>query len=84
MGVRPALPVPTVVDRCHDNLLQVQTLVNSTVEMLATNVSQPQQAAPLPAQRALTVGQLHSHILGTDSLPLTRTNILAVPAASPI
>ena len=79
-------PTPTTVmtgtDYCHGNLVLVQSLVNRTVDVLAVNVGRPidAQVAPpvvpqgvppiLPAQKALTVGQLHRQITGT-SVPTT-------------
>ena len=38
----------TIVDYCHGNLVQVQSLVNRTVNLLAVNVSRPvdSQVAP--------------------------------------
>ena len=59
----------TIVDYCHGNLVQVQSLVSRTVDLLAMNVGRPvdSQIAPrvIPqglsivalVNRALTVGQ---------------------------
>ena len=69
--VRKIAPVQkvTIVDYCNGNLVQVESLVNRTVDLLAVNVGRPvdsQVAPPVilqgvlivgPVNRALTVGQ---------------------------
>ena len=69
----------TIVDHCHGNLVQVQGLVNRTVDLLAMNVGRPvdSQIAPpvipqgvtivAPVNRALTVGQSQRHFAGAVS-----------------
>ena len=48
--VRRTAPVPevTIADYCHGNLVQVQSLVNRTVDLLAVSVGKPvdSQVAP--------------------------------------
>ena len=64
----------TIVDYCHGNLVQVQSLVNRTVDLLAVNVGglvDSQVAPPVipqgvfivaPANRALTIGKLRQQV----------------------
>ena len=79
--VRRTAPVPevTIADYCHGNLVQVQSLVNRIVDLLAINVGRHvnSQVAPpvipqgvstvVPANRALTVGQLQRQVAGATS-----------------
>ena len=70
--------IVTIVDQCHGNLVQVQSLVNRTVDKLAINVSIPINtpvAPPFvpqgvlsvePAKRELIVGQLQHQIAGAE------------------
>ena len=76
--VQQTTPVPevTIADYSHGNLVQIHSLVNRTVDLLAVNVGRPidSQVAPpvipqqisivVPVNEAPTVGQLQRQVAG--------------------
>ena len=60
----------TIVDHCHGNLVQVQSLVNRTVDLLAMNVGRTvdSQIAPPAIQQGVSVVAPVNRVLTVDQL----------------